>query len=181
MKARDPEEDSFPIIAIHDRRNKVCFAHLVPREGVNEYAVKRVTQDLQKILGYAKFVFRSDQEPVLKQLKEAVTRQCMQGEKTKVTQIIAEESLAGESQSNGEIDDEIKQIQGQFRTIRAHTEANYKAKLPETHNSLPWMIRHCCEQRLRSNVGDDGRTPRQGIKGRKFKRESVYLGNAYGI
>lgn len=61
-----------------------------------------MTQDVQKALGYAKFVFKSDQGPALKQLKEAVTRQCMQGE-TKVTQIIAEESPVGESQSNGEI------------------------------------------------------------------------------
>ena len=52
MKVREPEEDSFPIIVIHDRRSKACFAHLVPRKGVNEYAVKRVTQDLQKVLGY---------------------------------------------------------------------------------------------------------------------------------
>jgi len=99
----------------------------------------------------------------------------MQGE-TNVTQIIAEESPVGKSQSNGEIEKEIKQIQGQFRTIRAHTEANYKSRLAETHNSLPWMIRHCGEQRFRSDVGDDGRTPRQRIKGRKFKREICLFG-----
>lgn len=32
VKVREPEEDSFPIIVIHDRKSKVCFAHLVPRK-----------------------------------------------------------------------------------------------------------------------------------------------------
>lgn len=110
MKVRELDEDSFPIIVIHDRKSQTCFVHLVPRKGFNEYAVECVTQDLQKILGYTKFVLKSDQEAALTQRKEADARQCMHGD-TKITQIIAEESPVGESQSNGEIENDIKQIE----------------------------------------------------------------------
>lgn len=55
-------------------------------------------------------MFKSDQEPALKQLKEAVTRHYMQGD-TRIKQVIIEESPVGESQSNGEIENEIKQLQ----------------------------------------------------------------------
>jgi len=175
MKTREPNEETFPIIVIYDRKSKACFAHVVPRKGVNEYAVKRVSQDLVKILGYKKFVFKSDQEPAIKQLKEAVIRQCKAGE-NQVDRIKEEESPVGESQSNGEVENEIKMIQAQFRTVRAQTENNYMEILPETHNSLPWMVRHSAEQRFRFNVGHDGRTPRQRIKGKRFTREMCLFG-----
>eukprot|EP00969_Alexandrium_andersonii_P160560 7094351-Alexandrium_andersonii.AAC.1 len=69
-------------------------------------------------LGHRKVILKSDQEPSIMALKEAVLREC--GNSVEVTM---EESPVGESESNGMAERAVQEIQGQVRTLRDAFEA----------------------------------------------------------
>ena len=59
-------------------------------------------------------------------------------------QIITEESPVGESQSNGEVESAITQVQGQFRTIRLSMQSNYGI-IDESHIAALWLVPHSAQ------------------------------------
>ena len=59
-------EEGLPIVIWADSMSKGAMAYMVPNKGECEYAIKRGVQDVTKVLGYNKMVFRGDQEPALK-------------------------------------------------------------------------------------------------------------------
>ena len=69
----DISEDGQPIIVTRDRKSKIVTAHVVEEKGANEYAVKRLSQDL-KLTGYRKIIFKSDNEPAIIALKQGVKK-----------------------------------------------------------------------------------------------------------
>ena len=66
-------EDGQPILVMRDRRSKIVTAHVIEEKGANEYAVKRLSQDL-KLTGYRKIIFKSDNEPAIIALKQGVKK-----------------------------------------------------------------------------------------------------------
>ena len=60
------DSNSTPMIAWHDSNSKGIMAFAVPKKGEDEYAIRRATQDVCKIFGYYKMVFKGDQEPALR-------------------------------------------------------------------------------------------------------------------
>ncbi len=47
------------------------FAHIVKEKGAETYSVRRLVQEIRR-LGYPKIILKSDQEPAIRALKEAV-------------------------------------------------------------------------------------------------------------
>ena len=68
------EEKGAPILVIKDSKTKVTWARAVPQKGVCPYAVKRLVKDL-RLLGHKTAIFKSDGEPAIVALKEAVMRE----------------------------------------------------------------------------------------------------------
>lgn len=60
-----------PIIVMKGTETGMKFARAVPRKGVDPYAVDKVASDIRR-LGYRKILFKSDGEPSLVALKQAV-------------------------------------------------------------------------------------------------------------
>ena len=65
-----------PILVMRDIQSGDCgtgmmFARVVPQKGVNPYAVKNVAADIG-LLGYPEIIFKSDNEPSIVALKDAV-------------------------------------------------------------------------------------------------------------
>ena len=80
-----------PRIVMTDRRSKCMADFIVPKKGVDEYAVEKAQRWIE-VLGYSKLILKSDQEPALLDLKRAIMA-------TATKDIIPEESPVGESQS----------------------------------------------------------------------------------
>ena len=156
----------------------MTFSSLVPRKGAHAYAVVRVCNDLS-ILGHEKVFLRSDGEPALKSLKEAV--QCESSMKIELTgraggprdQVGKEESCAYDSRSNGFIESQIRRIQGQIRTMKGALESRLGIKIKDNHECLPWLIRHASFIRSRLIEGSSGMTPYRRWKGKEFKKPLV--------
>jgi len=79
-KSKDKEESkektsgSLPIIGGTDRKTKWCFAHMVPKKGLDPHAVAIMGREI-KLSGYNRMILKSDQEPAIKELIEAVKRE----------------------------------------------------------------------------------------------------------
>ena len=74
LKKREPEEGENPIIVIVDRKSKCKFAHVLKNKGSGDhYAIERVAMEIVN-LGYSHFIFKTDQEPAILTLKDAVMR-----------------------------------------------------------------------------------------------------------
>ena len=70
----DDEEALMPIIVMFDCHTGYVAANLVPKKGAIEFTIKRMIQDLD-ILGYKKLILKSDQEPAIIALKQAIKRE----------------------------------------------------------------------------------------------------------
>ena len=138
-----------PILVIEDDTSKTVMAHMLPRKGVDEYAVERLKQDIG-LLGYKRIVLKSDQEPAILALKAEVKR-------TSGVEIVPELSPVGESQSNGRAERAVRTTKGQFRTMKEALDSRYKDRIPASHPVLSWMPRHSAASVTRHQVGKDGK------------------------
>ena len=175
--ANDDEEEEgeeqekakgMPILVMKDRKHKYVFASVVPRKGADPYAVRRVGQDLVAILGYKRVVIKSDQEPAIKKLKEAVRFE-------HALEIPVEESPAYDSSSNAPAESTIKRVQGQIRTVWAQLESRLGGECTNS-NLLPWLVRHSGATLSRFQVGNDGQTAHRRLRGRDFNRAITEFG-----
>ena len=121
MKDTDKEgnvQGETPILIWKDSNSKGSMAIVVPEKGACEYALRKGAQDMKRILGYNRMIFKGDQEPALRDLLERMRMLC--GE-----QCMMEETPVGDSQSNGDVENAVMQVQGMFRTMRGDLESCY--------------------------------------------------------
>ncbi len=95
-------------------------------------------------------ILKSDQEPAMLELKELVKIE-------REDDIVLEESPVKESQSNGEVERAIQEVQGQVRTTKAALESRYKNKIKEGHPCLPWLVAHSADTLRMFQVHKDGK------------------------
>ena len=95
-------------------------------------------------------------------------------------QIIPEESPVGESQSNGKVESAIKQVQGQYRTMRLSVQSNYRQVILDNHIAAVWLVPHRAQTLNKYLLGQNGKTARQRLRGRVFKTPLVEYGDPTG-
>ena len=157
------QEKGMPMLVMKDRKTKAIYANIVPEKGLNPYAVKRASKDLQ-LLGHDKIILKTDNEASIMALKRAIMTE-------KPVTIVPEEAPVRESQSNGEVENAVKQVQSKTRTLRLSIESRYEMDLNRDHPSIPWMLKHAADMLRRMSIGKDGRTAWERMKGKKFKAE----------
>ena len=163
------KDKGLPIVIWADSMSKGAMAYVVSNKGECEYAIRRGAQDMNKILGYNKLVFRGDQEPALRVMMSRI--KMLSGE-----QCTLEDTPVGESQSNGAVESAVKEIRGMYKTMRSDVETNYGKTIPGSHPIHTWAVRHASSTRFRESMGQDGRTAYSRIKGRNFNKEIVKIG-----
>ena len=102
----DDEAKGMPILVAKDSRSKMLFSRVVPRKGLDEYAVGALKMIIEQ-LGYKKAVMKSDNEPAILLLKDLVRKE------TDV-EVVMEEARVGDHQANRAAENAVKNIQGQF-------------------------------------------------------------------
>ena len=99
-------------------------------------------------------------------LKEAVKRET-QGAGVDIQM---SESPVDEHQANGVIENAVREVQEQVRTMRLAMERRYDMKLSENHPIWPWIIIEAAAQINRYRVGQDGKTAFQRLRGKNFNK-----------
>ena len=100
---QEGEERGMPIIVMKDRKTRMIRARLVPQKGNHWYSTKIVSGAIES-LGHSKVTLKSDQEPSIMSLKDAVKGEVR-------IDIVLEESPEYESKSNGDIERAIQTVQ----------------------------------------------------------------------
>ena len=69
---KEDKERGMPIIVWEAKDLKIKRARVVPKKGVDAYAVDRINRDLDQ-LGHEPIICKSDQDHIIKALKQAIT------------------------------------------------------------------------------------------------------------
>ena len=93
---RRKEISVMPIIVGVQRKRKGIFAHMVTSKGHNAHAIKMVSREI-RLTGYNRMIIKTDQEPAIKEVVEAVRR-----ERPEEMELIPEESPVGEHEQWGD-------------------------------------------------------------------------------
>ena len=165
---KEHEEKGMPILVAKDRKKKVVRARVVPQKGKHWYSIK-IASGIVDSLGYKRVVLKSDQEPAIMSLKEGVKNESG-------AEIVLEESPGYDSKGNGEIEQAVQLVQGQFRAMKDALESRYGVRFDGDHNCIPWLVAHASDSITRYHVYSDGRTGYQNWKGRPFNKECVEFG-----
>ena len=169
-----PEEgphNSLPVLVVRDRQSKGIWSHPVPSKGVSHpYPAKALMTDLD-FMGYKRIIMKSDQEPAITALVEAV-KHGWHGE------IVPEASPKGESKSNGEVERAVQSMHGLARTIKDYVEQQSGVTLDSKHPLLAWLIEHCSNLLLILHKGEphDGHTAYMRLKGKPWRVEMPGFG-----
>ena len=167
---QEGEETTMPILAIKDTKTRRLFSIPVPCKGVSqEYPIRQLNNCIC-LLGHSKIVLKSDGEPAIVALAEAVKA------KAKQVDIHLEQSITGDSASNGEIENANKLIQNQIRTMFDALKLRYKVEIPSDHPILKWLILHAGALLTRFMVGNDGKTAFERERGKKYRRSLPEFG-----
>ena len=98
------EGEGNPIIVMKDSwsvgGSGGILAFAVPNKGMDEYAIQRGSTYVNKVFGYDKMIFKSDQEPAIVSYLECVKSHAG-------NQIMCEHSPVGDSKSDGEIENAV--------------------------------------------------------------------------
>ena len=86
------------------------------------------------------------------------------------------EAPVGDSRASGSAENAVKQVKGQFRTLKTSTEDRYRCKIDAKSCLLAWIPRHCANLMTRFRQYSDGRTAIQRLIGRRWGRPMVVFG-----
>ena len=116
--------------------SRAMLATVVDAKGPDEHAVSRLAKFL-KDSGYAKVVYRSDQErSIVKLFEETFKASCREGtplHNSVLTQMVPEASAVGESQSNGKDENAVQKFEDLLRTYKSALETHLDCSIPVDH------------------------------------------------
>ena len=113
---------------------------------------------------------KSDNEPALTSLFAPwSTMRAM----TIGSRMIIENSPVGSSKSNGSVERAMQSVQGMIRTIRNNIEGRWGVKIDATHSHWPWTEERAGFQLTRFEVGRDGKTAHERLKGKSAKVQGM--------
>ena len=108
---------------------------------------------------------KSDEELCILAVLEAVKRQL--GE---ACEIVPEELPAGGHHANGQVENAIRVVQSQVRTMRIGLPWRCKRRIKADHLVMPWLMHHAAFVLDICQVGQDGGTPYEARNGKRFLR-----------
>ncbi len=152
------------ILVIHDAVTKTIFAHAVQQKGAGDGDVlEKVVGNIES-LGYGKINLRCDAEPSAIDIINGVKAMRMH---TTILEVTPKQSSA----SNGAVERAIGELMGQIRTMKSCLEDDLKMKIDANENIMKWLVSHAAMTISRYQVGKDGRTAYERLKGRQCTKQ----------
>ena len=147
---------SLPVLIVKDRRSAAGSGAIwsipVPKKGVEHPYPARKLLEILEMTGYRRILMKSDQENAIEALIQSV-KDGWKGE------IMPEGAPKGQSQSNGEVERAVQEVQGLARTLKDSLEQKSNYKLPPTSPLLAWLVEYAGVLCTIQRKGKDGHTP----------------------
>ena len=161
-------------LVIREAETRMTLAIMVPAKGRQTYVIDRVLAFLEEI-GHlsGSVIVKSDQEASLKALVEDIGR--ARGTRSSGRWIV-ENSPVRSSQSNGVIERAVQSIEGQVRVLKIAVERRWKAEIPVDHPVLAWAVEYASFLLNRFEVGHDGKTAYERLKGKRATTLAIEFG-----
>ena len=172
----EKEGKTLAILVGRERETKAVMATVVPRKSSGEWVTKRLMAWMRE-LGYefCDVIVKSDNEPALVSLVEAWGKlRAAKGGK----RMVIEHSPVHSSKSNGVVERAVQAVQGMIRTMRSALEEKWGAKLDVAHPIWTWMAEYAGWLLTRCEVGRDGKTAYERIKGKHARVQGMEFGEA---
>ena len=147
-----------PILVLKDDTQKSVFANVVPEKGANDFVVQQIVHDIE-LTGFTDVIFKTDNEPAMHNLQKAV--KSARSHKTNL-----ENSLRGQSKSNGFIENANRFVESQIRTMRSALNTNLQTVIDRNHIVMTWLIKYAATLITVFHIGKDGKTAYQRRKGK---------------
>ena len=158
----------------------MVMATVVPMKGASvEFPVRRCLGFLKEIgLENADVVLKSGQEDSIMDVLNNVAKRRSAGSRPELlkargiqsvgsqARAIPEASPVGSSGSNGVIERAVQAIEGQVRTIKLALESRIGSEIPSDHYVTPWIIEYVATIINKGQVGADGKTACERLKGK---------------
>ena len=167
-----PGSELVPVASMKEDENKMFKAHVVPAKGNVDMAAERLVKDMEEMGLNDKAMLKSDQEPALLDLVNAMVK------KRKHAVTLKEKAKARDSQSNGYAERAVQSVEGMTRTLKLNLERNLGRHVPCAHPVMMWLVEHSAEVLNRYLVGRDGKTAYEKLKGKKYRGEMYEFGIA---
>ncbi len=157
------------MLVIRSARCGCTFATIVPQKGPSEdWLVKACTAWIDS-LGLKRIILRTDQEVSIEAWAAEVRRRRME-------ETVLETSPVEEKQANGVAEKAVREVKGMIRTYVDSIEEKAKVKLEGSDAIMTWIVRHAAAMITRFQVGTDGKTPYERMKGKRTKRPLAAIG-----
>ena len=158
-----------PVLVVRDRFTKGIFTHLVPSKGTEHFYPQAALLRDVKFLGYSRLVLKSDQEPSILALANAVKNTLT----SNGVDCQLESSPKGDSHgmSNGEAESAVGITQGLARTLKDFVEYKSGKVIDPKSPLLGWLIEHVgtlYTLYAYDENAKDGLTPYRKIRGRDW-------------
>ena len=160
------------VLVAKDRASRSIMSSVVPVKGTrDEFVAKRVRAFIRELgLEHVDLTLKGDQEPAIQDLMNEVARI------RKPAATLIEESPVGESQSNGVIERGVQTAEGQIRVLKDALETRLSTKIPAQHNIIAWMVEFAAVLVNRYEVGHDGKTSYERLRGKSSKLLGLEFG-----
>ena len=163
------DEDKATMIAVKEEKHGCVHASIVPGKGDQvEWVSSHVARFCNK-LGFKEITMKSDTEPAILALRDSVSRKCN-------AEVITEDTPVGDHQSNGGIENAVKNIRGMIRTVRDAVEESMGEPIKDDSVLMPWLVEHAANLVTVCQVGRDGRTPHERLRGKRPPQALVPFG-----
>jgi hypothetical protein len=167
---REEEEDVVTVLVLKDRISRAIRAIRVMHKGAeSESEVVRVVECIRSFGHRCKIALKSDGEPAILALKAAISRHLPEG-------VIAVESAATESESNGSIENGVKLLKGMVRVHLLALERKVGGRFPSAHPCIAWLVEHTSDVVTKYLQGSDGRTAFERLFGKRVHEEALEFG-----
>ena len=119
---------------------------------------KRVARDIDNI-GHKdiKIIVKSDQERAVVALQHAIRKE-------RIGKIVCVNSPVGESESNGRVENAIRQVEEKVRTLKRHFEEEIGTVIEPDATIMSWMIRWAGELVSKFHLEKDRKTDNERIQ-----------------
>ena len=164
--------ESVPVVVIKDSETKGIKAHAVTQKGCIDWVAERLVDDIDSFGHSGKVILKSDQENALVDLlREVKEKRIRKGRDT-----LCENSKKYDSQSNGTAERAVQAIECIVRTHKLALEKKLDRSIPSKHPIMTWMVEHGASLLNKYQVGRDGRTSHERIKGKAYRGEMFAFG-----
>ena len=155
----DEGQPTASLLVMRELKTGMMLGMIVEKKGIGASWVEQRVAHFINGFGHKKLLLRSDNEPSILALRKKIA-ELVDG------QVITEDSIKGESQTNGLAEVGVKIVEGMVRTLKIAVETRIGETLASDSILLAWLTEHAAVVYNRCAVLADGRTPWQRAYGK---------------